>query len=73
MHNLFSIDEGAILDRSKASYHTILLVAPRQVPRILGKLPKAKGLPNETSSNVIRTHPYKHPQHMKVIIHCICV
>ena len=29
------------------------MVAPQKVPRILGKLLKAKGLPNETSSNAI--------------------
>ena len=33
------------------------------------------GLFGKTSSNVIRTHPYAHPQHMKVTItiHFVCV
>jgi hypothetical protein len=49
-------------------YYTILLVAPQEVPRILGN---SKDLANNTINNVIRTHPCAHPQHKGCETHYI--
>jgi hypothetical protein len=31
----------------------------------------SNGLDNESTGNGVMTHPYAHPQHMKVVIHLI--
>jgi hypothetical protein len=51
---MFSIDVGTILGGFILNHYTILMVAP---PEVTGILANCKGVANETSSNVIMTHP----------------
>ena len=65
------IDVGSILIGSTASitalHHHLL---PRRYPDFLVT---SQSLVNESGRNVVRTHPYSHPQHMKVVKRLACV
>jgi hypothetical protein len=68
------IDMGSILIGSTASitalHHHLL---PRSYPNFYRKVCQQGLLVNESGRNVVRTHPYSHPLHMKVVKHLACV
>ena len=67
-----SIDVEAIFDGSIASTIALSSWLPSGGTQNSAR-ETSKDLANETSSNMIKTHPYAHPQHMEVAKHFISV
>jgi len=51
---------------------TLVLLAHQEIPRIPG-VTTSKSLSCKTSSNVIKSHPYAHPHHTKILNHILHV